>query len=100
MVFLYQLQPGVAGGSYGLNVAALAGLQVDILRVARHKARQMEESTVQRWNASSPMLPCGGCESEGVAVDAAAATFSRVLKMLVDCQEDDLHLTLHDILQV
>ena len=97
MVFLYQLQPGVAGGSYGLNVAALAGLQVDILRVARHKARQMEESTVQRWNASSPLLLCGGCGSEAIA----AAAFSRVLKMVgVDYQEDDLHLTLHDILQV
>jgi len=44
-VFLFQLEKGQAGGSYGLNVAALAGLDRSILRVARRKSKEMEMAT-------------------------------------------------------
>ena len=45
IVFLFQLEKGQAGGSYGLNVAALAGLDRSILRVARRKSKEMEMAT-------------------------------------------------------
>ena len=45
IVFLFQLEKGQAGGSYGLNVAALAGLDRSILRVAGRKSKEMEMAT-------------------------------------------------------
>lgn len=41
-MFLYQLERGQAGRSYGLNVAALAGLDAAILRVAARKSRELQ----------------------------------------------------------
>ena len=43
IVFLYQLERGQAGKSYGLNVAALAGLDSAILKVASEKSRELED---------------------------------------------------------
>lgn len=42
IVFLYQLERGQAGKSYGLNVAALAGLDSGILKLAAQKSRELE----------------------------------------------------------
>ena len=42
IVLLYQLEQGQADRSYGLNVAALAGLSSDILRVAAQKAKELQ----------------------------------------------------------
>ena len=41
-MFLYQLEQGQAGKSYGLNVAALAGLHPAILKLAAKKSRELE----------------------------------------------------------
>ena len=38
IVFLYQLEKAEASGSYGINVAALAGLSEDILTLAQRKS--------------------------------------------------------------
>jgi DNA mismatch repair ATPase MutS len=54
VVFLYQLARGEAGGSYGLNVAALAGLPPSILRLAQHKSRQLQR-TVNNGKDSGPI---------------------------------------------
>ena len=43
IVFLYQLEQGQAGKSYGLNVAALAGLDSAILKVASEKSQELED---------------------------------------------------------
>ena len=43
VVFLYHLEKGRAGGSYGLNVAALAGLSDDIIAIARVKSEQAQK---------------------------------------------------------
>lgn len=48
MVFLYQLERGEAGGSYGLNVAALAGLPASILRLAQAKSKQLQRTVNSR----------------------------------------------------
>ena len=47
-MFLYQLELGEAGKSYGLNVAALAGLEPAILRVASEKSRELEAQCSRR----------------------------------------------------
>ena len=48
VVFLYQLERGEAGGSYGLNVAALAGLPTSILRLAQAKSKQLQQTVNKR----------------------------------------------------
>ena len=53
IVFLYQLERGQAGRSYGLNVAALAGLDAAILRVAARKSRELQGC----GSASSALTP-------------------------------------------
>lgn len=47
-MFLYQLQRGQAGKSYGLNVAALAGINSDILKVASEKSKELEAQCSRR----------------------------------------------------
>ena len=53
IVFLYQLEGGQAGKSYGLNVAALAGLDPAILRVAAEKSRELEAQCCRRSKLAS-----------------------------------------------
>ena len=45
VVFLYEVVDGRASSSYGLNVAALAGISVDILSVAKEKSKQIRLGT-------------------------------------------------------
>ena len=47
-MFLYQLESGQAKGSYGLNVAALAGLSNTILKLAQAKSKQLQQHAVIR----------------------------------------------------
>ena len=53
IVFLYQLEQGQAGKSYGLNVAALAGLDSAILKLAAQKSRELENQCVRGTRAGS-----------------------------------------------
>ncbi|XP_025077388.1 DNA mismatch repair protein Msh3-like isoform X3 [Pomacea canaliculata] len=51
LTFLYQLTPGAAGKSYGLNVARLAHIPRSILDVATTMSHQLEEQINQRRQA-------------------------------------------------
>ena len=48
LVFLYQLEPGVASDSYGLNVAKLAGLSPEIRACAARKSAELEAADVAK----------------------------------------------------
>lgn len=56
VVFLYHLERGRAGASYGLNVAALAGLPHSILQLAHEKSKQLEKEVSNRLSAESNVL--------------------------------------------
>jgi len=53
IVFLYQVQPGPASQSYGLAVAALAGIPSAVLQCAQHYLQTLEQKTT----ISAPILP-------------------------------------------
>lgn len=53
IVFLYQLEQGQAGKSYGLNVAALAGLDPGILKLAAQKSQELESQCGRHSTPSS-----------------------------------------------
>ena len=48
LTFLYQLTEGAAGKSYGLNVARLAHIPPEILRLATIKSHQLEDTITKR----------------------------------------------------
>ncbi len=47
IVFMHSVKEGPANQSYGLQVAALAGVPEDVIRNAKQKLRQLEEQTAQ-----------------------------------------------------
>ncbi len=47
IVFMHTVKEGPANQSYGLQVAALAGVPEDVIRNAKQKLRQLEEQTAQ-----------------------------------------------------
>ena len=55
-MFLYHLERGEAGASYGLNVAALAGLPSEILSLASSKSKQLEKEVTSRLSLESNVL--------------------------------------------
>lgn len=49
VTFLYNVVPGVSEKSYGINVAALAGISKEILTEAQKKSKEMKlKITLQR----------------------------------------------------
>jgi DNA mismatch repair protein MutS len=44
IIFLHQVKNGPANKSYGLQVAKLAGIPNDVMRIAQEKLNQLEES--------------------------------------------------------
>ncbi len=62
VVFLYKLVPGACPKSFGMNVARLADLPVDLVRLAAQKSREFEVrrachgETVSRSRARSVVL--------------------------------------------
>eukprot|EP01135_Chromosphaera_perkinsii_P001577 Nk52_evm47s207 gene=Nk52_evmTU47s207 len=53
ITFLYELVAGVAGRSYGLNVARLAGVPTDIISRAAEKSALLEQSVQQKLALSN-----------------------------------------------
>ncbi|KIZ06847.1 hypothetical protein MNEG_1098 [Monoraphidium neglectum] len=67
LVFLYQVRPGGAGRSFGLNVARMAGLPPPVVSRASEVARHMQQHDQARGPGGS-----GGAEGSG-ARDACGA---------------------------
>lgn len=87
-MFLYQLERGKAGGSYGLNVAALAGLEPAILRAAGRRSRELQAKTLARQAG-----PASGEETAGSREDLDA--FLRMMRVL-EGSEDISPQLLHE----
>jgi DNA mismatch repair protein MSH3 len=54
VTFLYKLVESPARGSFGINVARLAGMKKSILERAMSKAREMQEVTWSQWSQGRP----------------------------------------------
>lgn len=81
-MFLYQLERGQAGKSYGLNVAALAGLDSGILKLAAQKSRELESQ-------------CGRCStavSDGQQREEAVKTIVSLVQQQLQHQQPSLDL--------
>ncbi len=56
IVFLHQVQPGPASQSYGLQVAALAGVPKPVIQRAKQHLRKLEKQSAQNAQAPSPQF--------------------------------------------
>ncbi len=56
IVFLHSVSPGPANQSYGLQVAALAGVPGHVIRQARQRLQALEHQAVQAADTSEPDL--------------------------------------------
>lgn len=56
VVFLYHLEQGKAGASYGLNVASLAGLPDSILQTAQCKSKKLEAEVTKKMSCKEREL--------------------------------------------
>ncbi|BCN92918.1 DNA mismatch repair protein MutS [Thiomicrorhabdus immobilis] len=54
IVFLHQVQDGPASQSYGLQVAALAGVPQNVIQLAKQHLSQLENQAVTQKNATPP----------------------------------------------
>ncbi len=77
IVFLHHVEEGPASRSYGLQVAALAGVPGAVTRAAKRYLQQLEESNLSR-GGQSDMFAKGGSEAEPEpathpAIDALAS---------------------------
>eukprot|EP00892_Ulva_mutabilis_P000449 jgi/Ulvmu1/10404/UM061_0088.1 len=78
VVFLYKLQAGACPKSYGLNVAALAGIAQPICQVAEHVGTALESRLSRNFRQAHRALAAAGNGSgspaaQGTAADDAAA---------------------------
>ena len=62
IVFLHQVEPGAASGSYGLQVAQLAGVPLPVIQAAQQRLAQFEASPI----VPSPSLPAASIEPEAL----------------------------------
>ena len=64
IVFLHALREGPANQSYGLQVAALAGVPRKVIELARKRLRELEQAAQQHAQAESNQLSLFRQQSE------------------------------------
>ena len=64
IVFLHSIKEGAASQSYGLQVAALAGVPQNTIKLAKGYLRQLEEQSANRIDQGSNQLSLFGMEVE------------------------------------
>jgi len=57
IVFLHAVREGAADRSYGLHVAALAGVPAHVIRQARQRLQELEQSETTGAAAATPQMP-------------------------------------------
>ena len=57
IVFMHRVKEGPANQSYGLQVAALAGVPRSVIERARHRLVELEESAHQHADDATPQMP-------------------------------------------
>ena len=80
ITFLYKLVQGAAHRSYGLNVARLADLPLEVLNVAKGKSRELEEAIHAR-NTQREEQKEATAEGEGKP-PAELSVFKDTLRLL------------------
>lgn len=86
IVFLHTVTDGPANQSYGLQVAALAGVPKEIIKRARTRLRELEQSAQQHAEQQINQLPLFGVDGD----DESTLEDSAVLNELKSIDPDEL----------
>ncbi len=89
IVFLHAVTDGPANQSYGLQVAALAGVPRDVIQRARTRLRELEQSAQQHADQQASQLPLFGMDSVADDADKQGAKHA-VLEQLQAMEPDEL----------
>ncbi|MFI4919027.1 MAG: DNA mismatch repair protein MutS [Legionellales bacterium] len=82
IVFLYQVEDGPANRSYGLEVAELAGIPIEVLSLARTHLKQMHHHQEQVYEPQSSIPPPSPVLRELALVDPDQITAREALDFL------------------
>ncbi len=78
IVFLHAVEEGPASQSYGLQVAALAGVPKPVIRTARKYLQMLEDASLARGGQSDLFVAAQAQPEPEPAVDPLRATFDQV----------------------
>jgi DNA mismatch repair protein MutS len=83
IIFMHRVQEGPANQSYGIQVAALAGMPASILKAARKQLRNLEQKSVTQHHQPDLFLNLTPLES----AENTSEISSRVTKILATLEE-------------
>ena len=66
IVFLHQVKPGAASKSYGLHVAQLAGVPLEVVQQAQQKLRQLHQAPHNPSTTPPPAIPTSSPEQQAL----------------------------------
>ena len=89
IVFLHSVEPGPASQSYGLQVAKLAGVPANVIRVARRHLTELESHFMPGKNQLSLFSYTPSAEPEETAT-GIVERFTPVIEMLDELDPDSL----------
>jgi DNA mismatch repair protein MutS len=90
IVFLHAVEEGPASQSYGLQVAALAGVPKPVIRNARKYLQMLEDASTHRMNGGQPDLFSGASATAAVEPEPAVPQDDAVRDALDMLDVDDL----------
>jgi DNA mismatch repair protein MutS len=82
IVFLYKVEAGHASGSYGLEVAALAGIPKEVLTVARHHLQRAQTPSAEVTIKESQANPPSALLCEFAKIDADQLSARQALELV------------------
>ena len=82
IVFLYKVEEGHASQSYGLEVAALAGIPADVLNIANQHLRQTQPSPPVQNTPEPVITPMSAMMRELLTLDADNLTAREALALI------------------
>jgi DNA mismatch repair protein MutS len=88
-VFLHNVKPGPASRSYGLQVAALAGVPRDMIELAKTKLEQLEqeETGIPVAIARETIAPVSGLEKRLNEIEPDSLSPREALELLYQLKE-------------
>ncbi|MCP5419890.1 MAG: DNA mismatch repair protein MutS [Gammaproteobacteria bacterium] len=90
IVFLHAVQEGPADRSYGLQVAALAGIPAEVIDQAQQRLRELEKPAAPRIVARRGQPPVGGPDTAGPQLSLFGAVPHPVVETLAGTNPDEL----------
>lgn len=95
IVFLYKVEEGHASRSYGLEVAALAGIPTDVLKIANQHLGQLQQLPAAKQLAEPQMTPPSAILCELANIDADNLSAREALEFIYRLKALEASVCMH-----